>query len=175
MIESVISWFQSSIVDSWSLVLAFFITQLVNVFLSTIKTVLTVRGTQLTATIINTVSYTINAAVISQVGKVNDTILVCIITAVTNLIGVYFSLSILERFRKETLWKIDATIAVEDIKDVKQSLHDEDIPFITLVSDWDKRVPMFVYASNRSVSKKVQKIFSKYDVKYTISSSTKEL
>ena len=50
----------------WPFTSCIFISQLVNVILSTIKSVLTVKGTRMSATLINTISYTINAAVISK-------------------------------------------------------------------------------------------------------------
>jgi hypothetical protein len=86
--KTIIEWINDIIFSQWPLILAFFISQLINVILSTIKSVLTVKGTKFTATLINTISYTLNAAVINQIGKVDDLFLVCIFTAITNIIGV---------------------------------------------------------------------------------------
>lgn len=88
----------------WRLLIAFVIAQLVNVILSTVKSILTIKGSRLQAVLINTISYTINAGVISQVAKISDTATVCIVTAFTNMVGVSFSLWLLDKLRKEKTW-----------------------------------------------------------------------
>lgn len=172
MLET-IKEFLSSV--SWDLLLAFFISQLVNVILSTVKSVLTVKGTRLTATIINTVSYTLNAAVISQIGNVDNIYIVCIFTAITNIIGVWFSLWLLDKLRKESLWRISATVRTQYAESLKKDLTTAGIGFITYNTNWAKRVPIDVFSSGREESRKIKEIFNAYDVKYTISVNRGEL
>ena len=159
----------------WPLLLAFFISQLVNVILSTIKSVLTVKGTRMSATLINTISYTINAAVISQIGNVDNIYIVCIFTAITNFVGVWFSLWLLEKFRKERLWRISATVKKENFEDLIKELHDLEIDFITYNTSWEKRTPLDVFSKSREESSLIRTVFEKYDVKYTISVNRGEL
>ena len=128
----IIEWINNIILSQWQLILAFFISQLINVILSTIKSVLTVKGTKFTATLINTISYTLNAAVINQIGKVDDLFLVCLFTAITNIIGVSFSLWLLDKLRKEQLWRISATVKTEFFNDLIHELSDNNIVYLTL-------------------------------------------
>lgn len=171
----IIEWINNIILSQWQLILAFFISQLINVILSTIKSVLTVKGTKFTATLINTISYTLNAAVINQIGKVDDLFLVCIFTAITNIIGVSFSLWLLDKLRKEQLWRISATVKTEFFNDLIHELSENNIEFITYNTSWKKRVPIDVFSNTRSESEIVKTIFNKYNVKYTISVNHGEL
>jgi hypothetical protein len=41
-----------------------------------------------------------------------------IITIITNLIGVYVSMIILEKFKKDKLWKVESTIKLEQIPNI---------------------------------------------------------
>jgi len=76
--------------------IAFFIAQLVNVILSTLKSVLTIKGSRIVAASANAISYAINALIIKQISGINDIFVITGITAVTNFGGVYFSLWLLE-------------------------------------------------------------------------------
>lgn len=160
---------------NWDMIVAFFISQLINVFLSTIKSVVLIRGTRLSATLINTISYTLNAAVVSVIGKVDDIIVVCIITAITNLTGVWISLWIMDKIRKESLWRISATVKTEYFDNLVEDLHNADIDFITYNTNWSKRTPIDVFSKTRKESEIVKNIFIKYKVKYTISINKGEL
>ena len=173
--KTIIEWINNIIFSQWQLILAFFISQLINVILSTIKSVLTVKGTKFTATLINTISYTLNAAVINQIGKVDDLFLVCVFTAITNIIGVSFSLWLLDKLRKEQLWRISATVKTECFKDLIQDLSENNIDFITYNTSWKKRVPIDVFSNTRSESEIIKTIFNRYNVKYTISVNYGEL
>lgn len=74
---------------NWSLVI-FIVIQFANVIISTIKSVLTVKGGKTTAAIINAVSYTF-AAVVTKFITEQSFLWVILITFFTNLIGVYLA------------------------------------------------------------------------------------
>lgn len=164
------NWWNNFIQNTdWRLLIAFILGQLINVILSTLKSVLTVKGTKVSATLINTISYTINASIISVIGKVDDIIIVCIITAVSNMVGVYFSLWLIEKLRKDREWRISATVKTEFFNMLIKELHDSNIEFITFNTSWPKRTPLDVFSTSKKESKKISEIFKKYNVKYTIS------
>lgn len=169
LLSTIKTWFNDTVAGNMSLIIAFFISQLVNVILSTIKSVLTIKGTRFTATCINTISYTINAAVINQIGKVDDIFLVCLFTAITNIVGVSFSLWMLDKVRKDQLWRISATVKTEFFDLLIDELHQNDIAFITYQTSWEKRTPIDVFSQTKQQSALIKKIFTKYQVKYTIS------
>lgn len=161
-------WFVSNIIGNYNLVIAFFLSQLVNVILSTIKSVLTIKGTRLTAVIISTVSYTINALIVSLIGKVDDIITICIVTAITNIIGVSFSLWLLDKLRKDRLWRYSISVDSDKVDMFKIDLTDNNLKFINIGSDWDKMKLIDIFAYSKQESIIVKKLISKYKAKYTV-------
>ena len=86
----------------------FFICSLINVMLSTLKTILTVKASKGVATIINAITYGFYAIVVKQLASL-DLITTVTVTIVTNIIGVYVSMWLLEKTKKDCLWKISVT------------------------------------------------------------------
>lgn len=150
------------------LIIVFFAAQLVNVILSTLKSVITIKGGKNWAALINAIAYGFNTIVIKSLADISMEIAV-IITIITNLIGVYIGLLIIEKFRKDQLWKITVTIATEQLKDFKKALKDADISFIAYETSYDKYKVVDIFSKHRADSKIVKQIFKSFNVKYTIS------
>ena len=69
-------------------VLAFAVIQVINVILSTVRSILTVNGSKLTASLVSSISYTIGAIITKMVTQQNFEVII-VVTFFTNLIGVY--------------------------------------------------------------------------------------
>ena len=89
-------------------IIIFTVCSLVNVILSTMKTILTVRSTKVVASVINAVTYGFYAIVVKQLASLDLTVTV-IVTIATNLIGVYLSMWLMDKMKKDCLWKISVT------------------------------------------------------------------
>ena len=155
-------------------ILAFFAAQLVNVILSTIKSVITIKGTKQVAAIFSAINYGVNTFVIKSITDV-DMWIAIIVSVVCNLVGVYIGLWITEKLRKEQLWKITVTVPTENFEDFKVELKENNIDFISYETSWDKYKVVDVFSRHKSKSKIIKKIFNNYDVKYTISANTQQL
>lgn len=90
--------------------LFFFGLQLVNVVLNTLKSIITVKGTTFQAALINTITFSVYTVVVVYTASDFPLLVKVAVTAVTNFIGVYISSALLNRFRKDKLWEITATI-----------------------------------------------------------------
>ena len=66
----------------------FFLCSLINVMLSTLKTILTVKASKGIATLINAITYGFYAIVVKQLASL-DLITTVSVTIITNIIGVY--------------------------------------------------------------------------------------
>lgn len=86
-------------------VLIFFIINLVNVALSTIRSLTTIKSTKLVASVTNALSYGFYAAIIKLITGFPISTVV-IVTVLANLIGVYFSIWLYDKFKKDRMWKI---------------------------------------------------------------------
>ena len=105
------------------IIIAFFVAQLLNVILSTLKSIITIKGGKRLAAIANAISYGFNTIVIKAI--VDVSIEVAIIISVTcNLIGVYFALWITEKMRKDQLWKITATVESDNLEPLLKELEE---------------------------------------------------
>lgn len=156
------------------IIIAFFIAQFINVVLSTLKSVITVKGGKNWAAVANAVAYGFNTIVIKSLADVGMEVAV-IITIVTNLIGVYFGLGIMEKVRKDQLWKITVTVPSEELQDFRTQLKASGISFITYETQIDKYKVVDIFSKDRSDSKEVKNIFKYFNVKYTINANSGSL
>ena len=151
-------------------ILLFFVAQLINVVLSTIKSVITVKGGKLQASIINAVTYSFNIIVIKSLVDV-DMMVAIMVTIFTNLFGVYLGLTILDKLRKDQLWKIMTTLPASNLKDFKHDLNALDISYIAYETSWDDYKVVDIFSKHKNDSRLIKTVFKKYDVKYTISAN----
>ena len=156
--------------NNWLFVVTLFtIAQLINVILSTFKSVIIIKGSKNTAVLVNTISYSISAFITAVIGSVVKNVpITVIITAITNAVGVWVGLTIIDKMRKERVWKISGTVKAELWDDLRRDLITNQIHFIPLETSWDKRRVLDVYSESRQESILIGRIFKKYNVKYMI-------
>ena len=114
----------------WSTLLStttlyFFIISLINVILSSTKSICTVRYGRGINVLANVVAYSFYTIVVKQTASLPLEITV-IATAAANALGVWLSYVILDRIQKDRLWKIEVVIP----KGHTEALHEDlqDIP-----------------------------------------------
>ena len=168
---SLSKWFQEN--PDWAtLILLFGIAQLINVVLSTVKSILLIKGSKNTATLVNTLSYSISAFITAIIGSVIKNVWITVfVTFVTNAVGVYLGLTIVEKFKKEHTWKISATCKTAVWQNVREDLLKNNIKFMPIDTSWDKRTPFDVYSETKEESNIIRHIFKQYKVKYIITES----
>ncbi len=145
----------------------FFLCSLVNVMLSTCKTVLTVKASKGAATLINACTYGFYAIVVKQLASF-DLIYTVSITIITNIIGVYASLWILEKFSKDKLWKIEVTVPTDCLETIDMELVEIPHSYIYLS---EKHTLFNFYCATQKESAKVKEIVNRYDAKYFVAES----
>lgn len=150
---------------NWSLV-AFIIIQFANVIISTIKSILTVKGGKTTAAIINAVSYTF-AAVVTKFITEQSFLWVILITFFTNLIGVYFAKWILEKTKKERLWTIMTTAREENHAEIELQLRRRDIQY-TLLPAANHRYFIHIFSYSKAESAMISEILEQFSLRYSI-------
>lgn len=89
--------------------LYFFIISLVNVILSSAKSICTVRYGRGINIFMNVIAYSFYVVVVKQTATLPLGITV-LSTAVTNAIGVWLSYVILDRLQKDRLWKVEVIV-----------------------------------------------------------------
>ena len=149
------------------LLIGFIVATLVNVILSTLKSVITVKGGRVVASIVNAVAYGFNTICIKSISDVELWVAI-LVTVVSNLVGVYIALTITKKFEKERLWKITVTVPTENLKDFKTDLLASDIGFIVYETTYEKYKVVDVFSHHKAESRILRELVSKYKAKYTI-------
>lgn len=150
-------------------ILLFALCTAVNVILSTIKSILTVKGGKLSASFINALTYGFYSYVIVLTSADGMPIwLKMAITAVCNFIGVYLVKWIEEKARKDKLWKVELTVPTKYATTIDFDLHDVPHSYIKLS---DKHTLFNFYCATQKESAKVKAIANQYEAKYFVAES----
>ena len=154
-------------------IIIFTVCSLVNVILSTMKTILTVRSTKIVASIINAVSYGFYAIVVKQLASLDLTVTV-IVTIATNLIGVYLSMWLMDKMKKDCLWKISVTTKN---KSIAKKIENFDIEYTMSPIQYKKETyySIEIFSKNQKDSTIIKNILNEYKVKYNVTEITKTL
>lgn len=150
-------------------ILLFALCTAVNVILSTIKSILTVKGGKFSASFINAITYGFYSYVIVLTSADGMPIwLKMAITAVCNFVGVYLVKWIEEKARKDKLWKVELTVPTKYTNTIDFDLHDVPHSYIELS---DKYTLFNFYCATQKESAKVKAIANQYEAKYFVAES----
>lgn len=161
-------WFEFNL-DTFLLV--FIVLNIINVVIQTVKTIVTVNGSPMSAAIINAITFAIYTVVVVFMNA--DGLGVfwkAIIIGVVNFIGVYVVKVIEIKNRKDKLWKVEATVLRGYTQSLHQALVEAEIShnYLENVGKWT----LFnVYCETQAQSAKAKEILNKFDAKYFVSES----
>lgn len=147
-------------------VIVFALIQIVNVVLSTVRSILTVNGSKLTAALVSSISYTIGAVTTKMLTEQAFDIVV-IVTFITNLFGVYLAKLILEKTKKEKIWTVSATLRTENKDIVESALLKRGVQF-TMCPAVNDRFLINIFSYSRGESAIVKEIMNENNTKFTI-------
>lgn len=151
----------------WSIII-FFILNLINVILGTMRSVLTVKSTPFIAMLINTISYTFYSGIVKMTSAQSMAV-VLITTALTNIIGVYAAKTILNKVKKDRLWRITATLVKgkrTDSAQITQELKRYNIEYN--MNDIGRSIVFDIFSKTQGESALLKEILNKPDVKYHV-------
>ena len=134
--------------------------QITNVILATIKSIVTIKGSKLSAALMNALSYSVNIVVVIYTVMDFSIWIKILITAITNFTGTYLGVYITEKLRKDRLWEIKATvITVNDYINIKNALKAQShIKYNSMTLDDNQGYLFYVYTKNKQQSKIVRDI-----------------
>lgn len=141
--------------------LYFFIISLVNVMLSSTKSICTVRYGRGINVLANVVAYSFYTVVVKQTADLPLEITV-VATAAANALGVWLSYVILDRIQKDRLWKIEVVIPKEHTETLHKELNDIPHNYI----DIGPRTLFNFYCGTRKETSIVTKHCQKYNGKF---------
>ena len=147
--------------------------QLINVILGTMRSVLTIRSSKNVAAIINAIAFTFYAAVVKLISG-QDMFIVLSATFITNIIGVYIAMAILNKFKKDKVWRITATLPkFTDSGIITSALKKYNISNTVYIGDGVKVVD--IYSKTQGESSLIKEILLKEKIPYFITEMDKTL
>ena len=154
-----------------NVVVVFCICSLVNVILSTLKTLIMVNAGRNSAIIINAVCYGFYTLVVKQLTSV-DYITAVTVTILANVVGVWISYKIMDLFKKDKLWRITVTLkTVDEFAECVQQLAKYNIGYTPI----ENTNSVDIYSYNQKESAIIKNILGNYDYKYFIQEMAKNL
>lgn len=101
--------------------LYFFLISLINVILSSVKSICVVRYGRGINVLTNVIAYSFYTIVVKQTADLPLTITI-IATALSNALGVWLSYVFLDKIRKDRLWKIEVVVSKEETEIIHTQL-----------------------------------------------------
>ena len=157
-------------------IVVFFVCSLINVALNTLKTIIMHKEEKISSTIINAITYGFYAIIVVMTASALDLWITILITILANAIGVYGSMWVLERFKKDSLWEIIANVKVNktELSNFENYLGGHDIPYNLVklygcdISDGKTPFTAHIYSANQYQSEKIKFILDKLNAKYIV-------
>lgn len=150
---------------------------LVNVVVSTLKSIITVKGNKISAATINAISYAINTVIIFYTAGDFALWIKVLISAITNFIGVFIGIWILEKIKKDKLWEIkgiiDRALSETDIQ--KLNILDEHNIFYALQRTVLNKTFIYIYSSNKEESRLIKSVLNDIGAKHIVNEETVKL
>jgi hypothetical protein len=149
-------------------IIIFVVLQFINVVMSTLRTILTVIASKMTAALINAVSYTFYNGIVKLITG-QELWLVLVVTFGTNLVGVWLAQAIYDRTRKDKLWIVNATVKESEriTNRIVNALHELGIA-VVYNRITENLFQLNIYSYNQKESDMILSILKQYEVKYCI-------
>ena len=152
-------------------VIIFIVCSLINVILSTLKTLIMVNAGEKMSILINAVCYGFYTLVVKQLGAV-DYVTAVVVTILANIVGVWISYRIMNLFKKDKVWRITATLKdKKEFDECVENLKKYNIGF----SYVEQTKAIDIYSYNQKESAIVKSILGNYKHKYFIQEMAKSL
>ena len=152
-------------------IIIFAIATIVNVTLSTIRSICTIKGGKWLSAITNAICYGFYPLIVMLTAKGTvDIIINMCITAIANFICVWIIKFIEEKARKEKLWKVEATVLRGWTAELHRSLVEAEISH-NYLENVGKYTLFNLYCNTQKESAKAKEVLDKFDAKYFVSES----
>lgn len=152
------------------LLIVFIVLSIVNVVFSTVRTIVTVKGGKVLASLLSGGYFAFYNIVLIYTVMDFPIWQKCLITFACNVIGVWIVKLLEEKTKKDKMWKVEVTIPTAYCEEVDEKL--KDIPHSYLVIT-DKHTLFNFYCPTQAETRKVTETCGEYDAKYFASECQK--
>ena len=154
---------------NYEFLMAFVGLSIVNVVFSTIRSIVTINGNKIVASLISGGYFAFYN--IMMIYTVADFPMwqKCVITFVCNVVGVFLVKWGEEKARKDKLWKVEATVKPTEVEAIKRFCESFNLPFSYI--DIDKYVIFNFYCATQKESALIKDVLDNHNAKYFVSES----
>ena len=137
--------------------LLYLVLQVVYVILNTVTNIAKIKCSKLIASLTSAICYGFYVIVVVATASNQPIWVKMLLTAITNVIGVYVGMWVMEKLRKDKLWKIEITIrdAIEAYQ-FENTLREKDISFNSVVCE-NNDIILNVYSKSQKESEIIKK------------------
>lgn len=154
----------------WTLFAVFCVLQVLNVVMSTIKSICTIKCNKVVASLVNAIYYGLYTVVLIFMTCELELWLKVVVVSLANLIGVFVVKVAEEKATKDKLWEVKATLPkTAPWQSIVAYLKSASIPHNWI--DIDKYVIINCYCATKQDSAVVKEILDQHGAKYFVSES----
>ena len=137
--------------------LLYLVLQIVYVILNTVTNIAKIKCSKLIASLTSAICYGFYVIVVVATASNQPIWVKMLLTAITNVVGVYVGMWVMEKLRKDKLWKIEITIrdAIEAYQ-FENTLREKDISFNSVVCE-NNDIILNVYSKRKKESEIIKK------------------
>ena len=137
--------------------LLYLVLQVVYVILNTVTNIAKIKCSKLIASLTSAICYGFYVIVVVATASNQPIWVKMLLTAITNVVGVYVGMWVMEKLRKDKLWKIEITIrdAIEAYQ-FENTLREKDISFNSVVCE-NNDIILNVYSKSQKESEIIKK------------------
>lgn len=150
-----------------NLLAIFIVLNIFNVIIQTGKSIITLKGSPITAALVNAVAYGLYTVVLIYMTCDLPIWEKAVIVAICNLIGVYIVKVIEVKSRKDKLWKIELTSNFDD-REFDKIMSDKELPYLKVPTSKDNVYLYSIFCKTKEETSEVRKLAKSYKAKYFV-------
>ena len=150
------------------MLISYIIFNVLNVIIQTVKSIVTIKCNKWVASVVNAIAYGLYTYIVILTASDLDLWFKIVITALSNLIGVFVVKYVEEKKRKDQLWKVEFTVTGNLTNVIDELLELAKVPH-NYISNVGKYTIFNVYCATQKESESVKEIINKYNAKYFVS------
>lgn len=157
------------IMPMWVYIIVFTVCQFINVGLNTAKTIIMHKEEKISSSIINAITFGFYAIIVVMTASALPLWITILITFATNLFGVYGSMWLLDKFKKDSLWEIVATVkGADNLQYLMLSFTIDRISYSYVKTNKLNEYIFHIYSENQKQSAFIKKELDEVNAKYIV-------
>lgn len=153
-----------------NLLVSFIIFNIINVVVQTIKSIATIKGGKVVASIVNAVAYGFYTYIVVLTMCELPLLLKCLVVALCNFVGVFVVKHFEEKARKAKLWKVEASVPAYLTETLHEVFNKADIMH-NYIENVGKYTIFNIYCPTQKESLLVRELLQDNEIKYFVSES----